>query len=580
MESVLDLADTQLKDDIIRIIIQYLQSQGLHVAATTLKDEANVKVKDGNTRSNLMRKMRIAIIGGDWPEVERLINKQAFRTSKTFLYEVYKQQYLELLDDQEHQKAFHLLSKRLKPLEAYQTKTDELKDLAYLLVCKSVQDEKAFRHWDGGSGSSREHLINQFEILLEGEEQRNPDRSTDSLESNRLQTLLKQAACYQIIRTKVHRNISPKLKSLLQDFSPFALPNAPLHILNGHSANVKCLDWLGLDGDYIISGSSDNTIRIWDVAAGSCIATCEGHSSRIWSVAATPKGNSFLSASADGSVRLWDTKEQGDPHCVETYKAASSADLYSVCWHPGQKHFVSASYDRTLRLWDAETKVVVKSFEGHTSSISTCLFSPLGNLVVSGSKDGSIRFWDLASRLNIKTIASHLGEVTSVVLNSGGNLLLSASKDNSNRLWDLRKLKPIMRFKGHQNTSKNFIGASFGAKQEVVIGGSEDGCVYIWSVSDGKVLERLEGHDGVVYSASWNERQCLIASCSHDASVRTWFCDDSQDNEREYGSPSSIERRPAASLNHSPSPDYSNLELRGNAVYSGLSSKSEDGDAV
>ena len=74
--------------------------------------------------------------------------------------------------------------------------------------------------------------------------------------------------------------------------------------------------------------------------------------------------------------------------------------------------------------------------------------------------------------LCIKTIASHLGEVTSVEMSSNGTQLLSSSKDNSNRLWDIRAARPIRRFKGHQNTSKNFIRAGF-AGDSLVVGGSE-----------------------------------------------------------------------------------------------------------
>ena len=55
------------------------------------------------------------------------------------------------------------------------------------------------------------------------------------------------------------------------------------------------------------------------------------------------------------------------------------------------------------------------------------------------------------------------------------NHVKSSSKDSSNRLWDIRyvKNKALMKFKGHQNASRNYIRASFGARDEVVLGGSE-----------------------------------------------------------------------------------------------------------
>ncbi len=125
--------------------------------------------------------------------------------------------------------------------------------------------------------------------------------------------------------------------------------------------------------------------------------------------------------------------------------------------------------------------------------MSSAIYNPLGNLIVTASKDTTIRFWDVVSGLCIRTIPGHLGEVTSVEINETGTLLLSSSKDNSNRLWDLRMLRPLKRFKGHQNTSKNFIRSSF-AHTSLLVGGSEDGLIYMWDQESSEVLQTLEGH--------------------------------------------------------------------------------------
>lgn len=98
--------------------------------------------------------------------------KHAVSNSDTFLYAVYKQQYLELLERQESQKvmsnftsiiskyflfiqAFTFLNKRLKPLERFAASPAEFKDLCFLLTCKSVQDAPSFKNWDGAKGRSR-----------------------------------------------------------------------------------------------------------------------------------------------------------------------------------------------------------------------------------------------------------------------------------------------------------------------------------------------------------------------------------------------------------------------------------------
>lgn len=85
---------------------------------------------------------------GDWAEVERLLQKLNIKNNKVFLYAIYKQQYLEMIDSGEQQKAFSFLTKRLKPLESLQSTPEEFRDLCYLLTCKSVQDAPSFRTWE------------------------------------------------------------------------------------------------------------------------------------------------------------------------------------------------------------------------------------------------------------------------------------------------------------------------------------------------------------------------------------------------------------------------------------------------
>ena len=61
-----------------------------------------------------------------------------FQQQKSFLYAAYREQFLELIEAQEYQKAFTHLTKRLKPLEASAASLGEFKDLCYLLTCRSV----------------------------------------------------------------------------------------------------------------------------------------------------------------------------------------------------------------------------------------------------------------------------------------------------------------------------------------------------------------------------------------------------------------------------------------------------------
>ena len=96
-----------------------------------------------------------------------------------------------------------------------------------------------------------------------------------------------------------------------------------------------------------------------------------------------------------------------------------------------------------------------------------------------------MKLWDVLSGVCIKTYTQLLGEVTSLEMSDSGHYLLSGTKGNSNRLWDLRTGRAAQRYKGHQNTARNFIRTGFGSNGSLVVGGSEDGMVYIWDLESG-----------------------------------------------------------------------------------------------
>ncbi|KAI9168631.1 hypothetical protein H9P43_008004 [Blastocladiella emersonii ATCC 22665] len=586
--NILNPADPRIKEDIVRLMVQYLNDEGFHASKMTLQDEANVRMHEAAERQTDLRRLRKAVLDGDWPEVDKLLSSSSTarvaallgKQHKPFLYALYKQQFLEYIEHHEVHKAFSLLNKRLKPLEHFQTTADEFRDLCYLLTAKSVHDAACFRNWEG-IGPGRERLAEQLQAMVDLE---GIDREV-FVPPNRLINLLKQAVAYQVEYARYHPKVPPRIQSLLEDYTAYIIPNAVRHVLAGHADNVKCCTFVGADGQLIASGSSDNTARLWHTESGTQAAILHGHTSRIWDLVADPLGHTVATASGDGSIRLWDVRRMYDDPAAAAPAAGTPADgapaaaavpapaapvtgalplpslaasavlsghagdVYTVAYHPGGAQLASGGYDRTVRIWDAATGAPIKTFAGtggvhsssssgsstsssgtgHSLAVTATAFTPMGNLLVTGSKDSTLRFWDLISGVCVRTLTSHLGEVTSVSCSPSGTYLLTSSKDNANRLWDLRMLpRPLRRFKGHTNTAKNFVRAAFagGGDGALIVGGSEDGVGYVWDRESGALLQRLRAHRGTMYDVRWCARQQLLVSCSEDATVRTWHYDD------------------------------------------------------
>jgi WD40 repeat protein len=130
------------------------------------------------------------------------------------------------------------------------------------------------------------------------------------------------------------------------------------------------------DGSRIVSGSLDNTIRLWDAETGDAIGKpLEGHSSSVNSVAFSPDGSRIVSGSSDNTIRLWDA-ETGD--AIGKPLEGHSSYVDSVAFSPDGSRIVSGSWDKTIRLWDAETgDAIGKPLEGHSSLSIPSHFHPM-----------------------------------------------------------------------------------------------------------------------------------------------------------------------------------------------------------
>ena len=85
------------------------------------------------------------------------------------------------------------------------------------------------------------------------------------------------------------------------------------------------------DGRKGISGSDDNTVRVWDLESGECLKVLEGHTDFVKSVALTPDGRKAISGSYDKTVRVWDL-ESGE--CLKVLEGHTS-DVEECCADAG-----------------------------------------------------------------------------------------------------------------------------------------------------------------------------------------------------------------------------------------------------
>jgi WD40 repeat protein len=121
-------------------------------------------------------------------------------------------------------------------------------------------------------------------------------------------------------------------------------------------------------------------------------------------VAFSPDGKTVLTGSADNTARLWDGKGQpvGKP-------LQHQGPVTSVAFSHDGRTILTGSEDRMARLWDARTGEHSLAVFPHPGAITSVAFSPTDDkLVLTGSEDGTARLWDVPTPLE--------GEVERIVL--------------------------------------------------------------------------------------------------------------------------------------------------------------------
>ncbi|KAH0565258.1 hypothetical protein GP486_001355 [Trichoglossum hirsutum] len=159
-------------------------------------------------------------------------------------------------------------------------------------------------------------------------------------------------------------------------------------LLEGHSAVVRAVAF-SPDGQLVVSGSYDSTVKLWDTATGAVRHTLIGHSNDVTGVAFSPDGQLVVSGSGDNTVRLWDTATGAVRHTLMGH----SDYVIGVAFSPDGQLVVSGSYDKTVRLWDTATGTVCHTLKGHSGPTWSVAFSPDGRLIASGSADTTVGLW-------------------------------------------------------------------------------------------------------------------------------------------------------------------------------------------
>lgn len=257
----------------------------------------------------------------------------------------------------------------------------------------------------------------------------------------------------------------------------------------GHSVGALTFS---SDGSLLASGSSDNTVKVWDNLAN-CKYTLQYHTDMILCVAFSPDDSLLAVGSRDLKISLWDMKT-------------------------GQHVF-------TLQ---------------NTWSVHTLKFSPDGTILASGAGDGTVILWDTSTSKPLFTLKSSSGRIRCQAFSSDGLLLASGSYDLADTdtssysyssyvnkpaidVWEVRSANHKQRL--YTDHGVDYI--AFAVDNSILAGGVYDHLKYqdnmlnVWNIATGEVLytAALEKHSGKMHTI-FSEDSLFVLNAGFE--IATW----------------------------------------------------------
>jgi WD40 repeat protein len=287
----------------------------------------------------------------------------------------------------------------------------------------------------------------------------------------------------------------------------------PIHTFQKHTDSVKTVVF-SPQNNTVLSGSSDNTIQLWDIQTKKEIRTFRGHNDKVYSVIFSPDGNTFLSGSRDKKLRLWDINGQK----IRIFHGHTES-VRSVAFSNDGSLALSGSEDKTIKVWNIETGENLLTLQGHTKPVYAVAFSPKGGIALSGSLDNTVKLWNTKTGQEIHSFQDHTDGIYSVAFSPDGHSILSGSHDDTMKLWDIKTKQEVRTFKGH---SDNIYSVAFHPNGHYVLSGSQDNTMKLWEVATGKNIYTFQDHKDFVYSVAVSKDGNYALSGSKDDSLKLW----------------------------------------------------------
>ncbi|GAA6063094.1 hypothetical protein JCM10212_003292 [Sporobolomyces blumeae] len=291
-----------------------------------------------------------------------------------------------------------------------------------------------------------------------------------------------------------------------------------LRTMEGHT---KAVTTLYFDGPTLLTGSSDSTLRQWDLNTGQCVLTMD----ILWALSNPNPASSTHYPASSYSASPHDPFSQSFSQ-TPLSSTSSSYNPYATngaSSPPTTPRKTFSSLRRQSSLFDSSPGAMSVSTAMDRTYYADGSWEPFedfvggvqfwGYALASGTRDGCVRMWDMRTGQAHRTLVGHTGPVTCVQFDEFH--LVSGSLDKSIRIWDLRtgSISDTIKY-DYPITSLQF------DNRKIVTAAGENGVkLYNRTTLEHNTLS-INGHTGPVERLRFMDR--YLATGARDCTVKIW----------------------------------------------------------
>ncbi|PWA94919.1 transducin/WD40 repeat-like superfamily protein [Artemisia annua] len=271
-----------------------------------------------------------------------------------------------------------------------------------------------------------------------------------------------------------------------------------------------------VDGRLFFTGGEDRVIRFWDSRNGSPVAHFDGHEGEVRDVCVTRDDTKMSSCGGDGQILYWDLSTQ---RTVRKFGGHNDG-VNAVKFNEFASVIVSA--DSSVHIWDSRSHSIepIQTFNTFKESVTS--IGLRRTEMIAASVDGSVQKFDFRTN---KRLSYNVGPPVKCMYmaSTHDEFALTSGLDSTLKLlaMETSSVRTIQRYRGHTCESHK-VGCCFTNEETCVVGGSEDGNIFIWDVLRSRPFEQFRAHSSVVTSVDYHPKEDCLVSASADGTVALW----------------------------------------------------------